>query len=555
MLKLYSLLIAAVAMPLTVSAADEATTPSQQFKSHVARSIERSETQAINKAPGLTIDDAIHTAPEGKVTQLSRSGEAYYSTWSGYKMGSFTGLASEIVECENGDFYLKNPISLLTTNLYIKGRKEGNKLVFDLPQVAYLEPYYGNIYPYKLTNMVYCEADKDFYPVDSEIAKQLNLPEVENTFVIDILEDGSYNYSAPDGGNVFAGLVDVESDKWSGYGEIESTWETMDVEKVTVPTDLKIAETIVTNKSTEPHYANIGFNGNDVYVQGLFSAMPKAWMKGTRNGDAITFASSQYLGVEPVNNAHVFFVAATYNTSKDPQSEKDITEIKYAEDITFSYDKDNDCYKALDGQTATLSGYADRVAYLEYLREPEMMMIPADMSYNPAKPEILLYDYSAEWGDLKLNFKLPAQNKQGIPLDKRNIYFSFFVDGEVFTFTPEEYSSFKEPQSLFPYDIFVNDLMLLPGENMYEAWFYFGEKPIGIQSYYYKDGKKIGESEIAVAQSSGIEDVTADGNKTVHATEYYTVTGQRIDKPSTGIFIKVIRYNDGSIKTSKTTVK
>lgn len=352
---------------------------------------------------------------------------------------------------------------------------------------------------------------------------------------------------------MIVGLVAVDSDKWSGYGEIESTWEPLNYKTVTIPSDLKIAETIITNKSTDSHYANMGIDGNDVYVQGLFSAMPEAWVKGTRKGDVVTFPSSQYLGVEPVNNAHVFFVGSTYSIVKDPESGADVTKISYADKITFDYDKDTDCYKALNEQTATLSGLANEVAYLEYLREPEMMMVPADMSYDPAKPEILLYDYSAQWGDLKLNFKLPAENTQGIPLDKRNIFFSFFVDGEVFTFTPDVYPAFTEPQSLFPYDIYKTDLLLLFG--VYEAWFYFGEKPIGIQSYYYKNGEKIGESEMVVAQSSGIEDVIADGNKTVETTEYYTVAGQRVDKPSTGLYLKVVRYTDGSVKTTKTTVK
>lgn len=92
MLKFYSLLFAAVAMPMMASAADDAIIKAQQFRSHVGRTIERSEAPAMKKVPGLTIDDAIHTAPEGKVTVLTRSGEAYYGTWNGYKLGSFTGL-------------------------------------------------------------------------------------------------------------------------------------------------------------------------------------------------------------------------------------------------------------------------------------------------------------------------------------------------------------------------------------------------------------------------------------------------------------------------------
>lgn len=92
-------------------------------------------------APGLTIDDAISTPPSGKVTKLSRDGDAIYSVWGQMNRADYLSVASELVECDNGDVYLKDPVSQLPTGLYIKGHKEGQKLVFDLPQVAYLESY------------------------------------------------------------------------------------------------------------------------------------------------------------------------------------------------------------------------------------------------------------------------------------------------------------------------------------------------------------------------------------------------------------------------------
>lgn len=36
-------------------------------------------------------------------------------------------------------------------------------------------------------------------------------------------------------------------------------------------------------------YLNIGFDGNDVYLQGLCTYLPEAWIKGTLNGETITF--------------------------------------------------------------------------------------------------------------------------------------------------------------------------------------------------------------------------------------------------------------------------
>lgn len=42
----------------------------------------------------------------------------------------------------------------------------------------------------------------------------------------------------------------------------------------------------------------LGFDGNDVYVQGICAGFPESWIKGTMNesGTAVSFPSFQYLG-------------------------------------------------------------------------------------------------------------------------------------------------------------------------------------------------------------------------------------------------------------------
>lgn len=47
----------------------------------------------------------------------------------------------------------------------------------------------------------------------------------------------------------------------------------------------------------------VGFDGNDVYIQGLLRALPKGWIKGVKNGNQITFAMGQCLGETEVIDA------------------------------------------------------------------------------------------------------------------------------------------------------------------------------------------------------------------------------------------------------------
>ena len=67
-------------------------------------------------------------------------------------------------------------------------------------------------------------------------------------------------------------------------------------------------------------YLNIGFDGNDVYLQGLCTYLPEAWIKGTLNGTTITFPGDQYFGYydDGPFNSYNFFLRS--------------------EGITFAYD-------------------------------------------------------------------------------------------------------------------------------------------------------------------------------------------------------------------------
>ena len=41
---------------------------------------------------------------------------------------------------------------------------------------------------------------------------------------------------------------------------------------------------------------NVGWDGNDLYIQNLFPIVEDGWIKGTRNGNKIVFAKNQYIG-------------------------------------------------------------------------------------------------------------------------------------------------------------------------------------------------------------------------------------------------------------------
>lgn len=75
---------------------------------------------------------------------------------------------------------------------------------------------------------------------------------------------------------------------------------------------------------------NIGFDGDDAYMQGLLFFASQAWIKGKRNADgSLTFPRNQYIGT--VQGYEVYVVPC--------DDEENILE-----DFTFTYDAENDTY-------------------------------------------------------------------------------------------------------------------------------------------------------------------------------------------------------------------
>lgn len=89
-------------------------------------------------------------------------------------------------------------------------------------------------------------------------------------------------------------------------------------------------------ENTKKMTAMVAFDGNDVYVQGLAYYFPEAYVKGTLEGDKITFASGQFVGedaygpeyltgytLDADKNVHItdfvlYYDADTRNLSYDP---------------------------------------------------------------------------------------------------------------------------------------------------------------------------------------------------------------------------------------------
>ena len=155
-----------------------------------------------------------------------------------------------------------------------------------------------------------------------------------------------------------------------------------------------------------------------------------------------------------------------------------------------------------------------------------------------------------------MNFEIFGDNSEGQLLRESNIYYNIFINGELYTFTSEEYPSLltEGVTELTDIPVFFN-----AGDDIYAYGTSHGValkrqdvETIGVRTVYI-DGDLRAESETVTVNKYGEPvsvDTVIDGGKT--STEYFDLTGRRINGAVKGsVVIRRTTLGDGSIRTEK----
>ena len=274
----------------------------------------------------------IITSPaEGEVKYYTRTGTAFYYN-SGWKTTSQVGHAV-VIECTDGTVYLKDPIARLSYDSYIKGTKSGNTISFDVDQpIVYNEDYDATV------NVKWGTTSA---PASSQSPITYTVDETAGTITL----NGS-SASAVLGGY----WTDDNSMQGGEYGTIltyDTEYTPAPAVLVEAPADLT-TETWNSNIDNVVSTATIGFKGDDVYVKGLISAFPDAWLKGSVSGTTVTFAKNQFVGV--YQGMNIFAAGVDAEGSK-------------LADFVMTYDA---VAKTLEGENLLANAADDRIYYLAW---------------------------------------------------------------------------------------------------------------------------------------------------------------------------------------------
>lgn len=234
---------------------------------------------------------------------------------------------------------------------------------------------------------------------------------------------------------------------------------------------------------------NVGFDGEDVYIQGLSAAVPNAWVKGTKDGDVVTFTTGQYLG--QYQETDLWFIGYDMNAGISDY-------VMTLDEETFTMTNPS------EDELIGVNSYKNKVSksLYEFYCATTIKKL-TEKAVTPETPYISHLQFSY-YGNI-VEFTIPAKDVEGDGLVTDKLSYKLYYDlgdGEAHevTFTTDLYEALTEDMTVIPYGFvdsneehpygydFDTDYVYL---NMdHSAW-----ARIGIQSVY-TGGGEVSVSEI-----------------------------------------------------------
>ena len=212
---------------------------------------------------------------------------------------------------------------------------------------------------------------------------------------------------------------------------------------------------------------NIGFDGNDVYMQGICTHLPKAWIKGKLEGTTITFPGHQYLG---------FYQDSPYSGYDMYLQE---------EDVVFTYDA---AANKMTAVTAEITIITSSLLKGDIYKNAVITKV-VEKAATPATPNISQI-YDSTDGPVVL-FTIPTLDVDGNAMASSKLSYQFLKDVEQeispVTFEPADYENLTEPMTVFPYGFTDNNVFfptyIYLQQSDYNTW-----NKIGLQTIYTGGG-------------------------------------------------------------------
>lgn len=492
-----------------------------------------------NRLPDFTKDDIISAAPEGVASNYVRTGECYSNTLWGAMQGSVSDMLGRMVKGDDGYVYLFEPLSGLATHSWIKGEENDGVITFSLPQAVYTDSDGVNEYVYTLQMAHYVR-------IDDESGRYEANTEGQTTDLVFRNIDGNWvmDSESMDDHPVIASLFDDEN-QWCIFSDWDMTYKPFDFKSADPPVGLETSSWAMTY-SGDGRFVEIGFDGDKVWLQGIAG---NPWIKGYVKDNTVEFPSDQLVGVDE-NDKIIFFFGVEEQEAYNEEWDFYYTVLVPNDAAVFDYDKEN---KIMTGRNSMVLNQGNETLdnYASLFTKPVIKVQGENISYQPQEPTGFYYvPYDEYYGHGTLYFAFFKTNADNDLLNPDNLYYRVYVDGELFSFEPDEYFDLEEPMTDVPYYYTnYNDISYYGAATHFFSFYFMGVEELGVQTVY-KDGDKEYCSQIVDAvKATAIDSLNADKN--VKSEVIYDLSGRQVINPDKGIFIKKVTCSDGTVKTVK----
>ncbi|MCC8119609.1 MAG: hypothetical protein LIP09_12800 [Bacteroidales bacterium] len=339
----------------------------------------------------------------------------------------------------------------------------------------------------------------------------------------------------------------IQSQDSSSKARLESRASDSD-EAITLPEGVEIDTNWAFLSIDCNMFVGIGFDGDDVYIQGFSVLFPEAVVKGSLNAEGqYVFPSGQYLGYYSFYEMDFYMVATNLDWEIIPS-------------LVFDYDAEAKCFTSAQGQIMFENAYPDEIYYYAAYESPSIrFQTIEDQNANPTNP---VYNYYYDYYD-EYNWTMPDSNVNGYLLDRDRMYYNIYINGALLTLYYDDFL-FLDMNTGEPIE---EDFEDMPYSNIYTYYLYWytttnlgitpmceGVETMGVQVFFEGfDGELYKSDLVTVDVTSGIADLETSNE--VISTEYFNIAGVRVDKPTNGLYIMRSTSANGKVNTQKVLLK
>ena len=485
----------------------------------------------------------IITQVSGQRKYFDKHAAGLYQYWWWYN--DYEGqYPAEIVWGDDGYIYIKDLISEGVTDSYVKGSLEGDRIVVPVNQTV----WYGQQEGYGLNLGVFSvdtSSENYVFTLDETIQNVTYKIQPDGKIVLADMPEGVN----PDGKPTYwVGYYFTDDMQFGGYAEYIQEFNPEDRVAVAIPEGAQI-ERYLMSDGIHGKLVDVAFHEGNLYIRGLYSAMPDATVMARVSGDRAYLPQNEFLGI---NVEYIY----TKIVTPDPDDEDEYLLADGEMEYVFNIDSEKGVIKSdMEGYCLCFNASLDESWPVAVF--PEIILSKnLEDSGNPQAPMGLEYDnYFEDMGAGEFMFYLSNLSDTGALLDADNLYFRILLDNRPLVFQEAEHDDFgviyygiENPTEYLPYG-FTNEYDITIGDykpDQYDVLLYnlhFTE--VGVQLVYYRDGVKLYGDIAVYNKKTGATSVVPGSTLDVLQIEdndpgkaaYYTVDGVKVERPGKGIYI------------------